>query len=121
MQKWKGNLSRFFLKLKNIEKNIENGARLTSQLLGYARKGKYEARRLGLNQIVGDSAETFGRTRVKPGKGIILLVDDEEIIINVSVEMLKKLGYRVLKAISGKEAIQNIKPTALRLTWSSWI
>ena len=50
-------------KLKNIEKSIENGARLTSQLLGYARKGKYEARRLGLNEIVADSAETFGRTR----------------------------------------------------------
>lgn len=37
--------------------------KLTSQLLGYARKGKYEARRLVLNQIVADSAETFGRTR----------------------------------------------------------
>ncbi|MBW2563058.1 MAG: PAS domain S-box protein, partial [Deltaproteobacteria bacterium] len=52
-----------FKKLKNIEESIKSGARLTSQLLGYARKGKYEARRLVLNQIVDDSAETFGRTR----------------------------------------------------------
>jgi len=46
-----------------------------------------------------------GPIRLKPGKGTILIVDDEKIIIDVSSEMLKKLGYRVLKAISGKEAI----------------
>ncbi|MDY6792735.1 MAG: PAS domain S-box protein [Thermodesulfobacteriota bacterium] len=52
-----------YKKLKNIEESIKSGARLTSQLLGYARKGKYEVRRLALNQIVAASAETFGRTR----------------------------------------------------------
>jgi len=257
-------------KLKNIEESITSGARLTSQLLGYARKGKYEARRLVLNQIVGDSAETFGRTRkeitinrrfesdlsaieadstqieqvlfnlfinaadampgggdltlktmnvssqdmtdkpykpvaanyvmlqvtdtgegmdtktlkrifdpffttkrlgrgtglglasvygiikahggyidvdseqgvgttfyiyfpaldkpnihthiphkgpilVKPGKGTILLVDDEEIIIDISIEMLEKLGYRVLKAISGKEAISEYQANSAKI------
>jgi len=257
-------------KLKNIEKSINSGTRLTSQLLGYARKGKYEARRLVLNQIVADSVETFGRTRkeiainrrfesdlsaieadgtqieqvlfnlfinaadampgggdltlktmnvssqdmtdkpykpvaanyvmlqiadtgegmdtktlerifdpffttkglgrgtglglasvygiikahggyidvdseqgvgttfyiyfpaldktniqtdiphkdpirVKPGKGTILLVDDEETIIDVSVEMLKKLGYRVLKAISGKEAISEYQANSAKI------
>ena len=29
-------------RLNNIEKQVESGARLTSHLLGYARKGKYE-------------------------------------------------------------------------------
>ena len=49
--------------LKNIEKQIERGARLTKQLLGYARKGKYNVKPISLNQIVKESAETFGRTR----------------------------------------------------------
>jgi PAS domain S-box-containing protein len=46
-----------------IEKQIESGARLTSQLLGYARKGKYEVRPLDINEILLESAETFQRTR----------------------------------------------------------
>lgn len=259
-----------YKKLKNIEESIKSGARLTSQLLGYARKGKYEARRLVLNQIVDESAETFGRTRkeitinrrfesdlseieadrtqieqilfnlfinaadampgggdltlkttninsqdmtdkqykpvaanyvmlqvtdtgegmdtktlerifdpffttkglgrgtglglasvygiikahggyidvdseqgvgttfhiyfpaidksnihshiphkgpdrIKPGKGTILMVDDEEIIIDVSIEMLKKIGYRVLKALSGKEAISEYQASSAKI------
>lgn len=259
-----------YKKLKNIEESIKSGARLTSQLLGYARKGKYEARRLVLNQIVDESAETFGRTRkeitinrrfesdlseieadrtqieqilfnlfinaadampgggdltlkttninsqdmtdkqykpvaanyvmlqvtdtgegmdtktlerifdpffttkglgrgtglglasvygiikahggyidvdseqgvgttfhiyfpaldksnihshiphkspdrIKPGKGTILIVDDEEIIIDVSIEMLKKIGYRVLKALSGKEAISEYQASSAKI------
>lgn len=49
--------------LKNIEKQIEKGAKLTKQLLGYARKGKYNVTPINLNQIVKESSETFGRTR----------------------------------------------------------
>jgi len=49
--------------LQNIEKLINNGAKLTNQLLGYARKGKYEVKSVNLNQIVKDSCETFGRTK----------------------------------------------------------
>ena len=259
-----------YKKLKNIEESIKSGARLTSQLLGYARKGKYEARRLVLNQIIDESAETFGRTRkeitinrrfepdlseieadrtqieqilfnlfinaadampgggdltlkttninsqdmtdkqykpvaanyvmlqvtdtgegmdtktlerifdpffttkglgrgtglglasvygiikahggyidvdskqgvgttfhiyfpaldksnihshiphkgpdrIKPGKGTILMVDDEEIIIDVSIDMLEKIGYRVLKALSGKEAISEYQASSAKI------
>ncbi len=49
--------------LKNIEKQIERGAKLTKQLLGYARKGKYHVKAINLNQIVKESSETFGRAR----------------------------------------------------------
>ena len=38
------------------------------------------------------------------GGETILLVDDEEIVLDVGVQMLKKLGYTVLEANSGKEA-----------------
>ena len=53
----------FFESLKKIEKQVKSGAHLTRQMLGYARKGKFDAKSVDLNQIVDESAETFGRTR----------------------------------------------------------
>ena len=53
----------YYEKLKNIEKQVQSGARLTSQLLGYARKGKYEVKPIDLNQLVKETSDTFGRTR----------------------------------------------------------
>lgn len=53
----------FYEKISSIEKWVESGARLTSQLLGYARKGKYEVKSIDLNRLVEDTSETFGRTR----------------------------------------------------------
>jgi two-component system cell cycle sensor histidine kinase/response regulator CckA len=53
----------YYERLKNIEKLIQSGSELTRQLLGYARKGKYEVKPLNLNQIVKYNSETFGRTR----------------------------------------------------------
>ncbi|MBU0768128.1 MAG: PAS domain S-box protein [Proteobacteria bacterium] len=53
----------YYDKLKNIEKMIESGSKLTSQLLGYARRGKYEVKPVNLNQIVKESSDTFGRIR----------------------------------------------------------
>ncbi|UCF95344.1 MAG: response regulator, partial [Desulfobacterales bacterium] len=40
------------------------------------------------------------------GTETILLIDDEEMIIEVGREMLEELGYQVLLATSGKEAIE---------------
>jgi CheY-like chemotaxis protein len=40
-----------------------------------------------------------------PGRRTILLVDDEEIVIEVGQEILERLGYQVLVAASGEEAI----------------
>ena len=52
-----------FERLRNIEKLVDSGSRLTSQLLGYARKGRYEVRAINLNQTVQDACETFNRTK----------------------------------------------------------
>ena len=49
--------------LRTIEKQVQSGSKLTSQLLGYARKGRYELRSVHLNQLVADTSEAFGRTR----------------------------------------------------------
>ncbi len=50
-------------RLRNIQKQVQSGARLTSHLLGYARKGRYEVKPIDLNQLVEETSETFGRTR----------------------------------------------------------
>lgn len=42
---------------------------------------------------------------VLKGEGTVLLVDDEQLIIDVGKEIIKSLGYEVLTACSGKEAI----------------
>jgi two-component system, cell cycle sensor histidine kinase and response regulator CckA len=52
-----------FERLRNIEKQVQRAARLTSNLLGYARKGRYEVRPFDLNQLVKETCEFFGRTR----------------------------------------------------------
>ncbi|MDY7032197.1 MAG: PAS domain S-box protein [Thermodesulfobacteriota bacterium] len=43
------------------------------------------------------------------GKETILLVDDEEMIIDVSEQLLKKMGYRVFLARGGREAVKVYK------------
>ncbi|MCX5833583.1 MAG: response regulator [Deltaproteobacteria bacterium] len=53
----------FYERLKGMEKQVQSGSRLTGQLLGYARKGRYEVRPLDLNQMLQEAAETFSRTR----------------------------------------------------------
>jgi len=53
----------FYQRLKNIEKQVERGARLTEQILGYARKGKYVVKPLDLNRLIEDVIGTFGRTK----------------------------------------------------------
>ena len=56
-----------------------------------ARKGEY----------FSDSAEETVK-----GSEMILLVDDEEMIIKVAERILKKLGYRVMTAQNGQEAVE---------------
>jgi two-component system cell cycle sensor histidine kinase/response regulator CckA len=53
----------YYERLKTIEKQVESGASLTSRLLGYARKGKYQIKPVDLNQLVKETSNTFGRTR----------------------------------------------------------
>jgi CheY-like chemotaxis protein len=46
---------------------------------------------------------------ISAGSETVLVVDDEATIIDVSVQMLKELGYKVLPAHNGKEAIEIFK------------
>jgi len=49
--------------LTHIERLVQSGADLTSKILGYARKGRYQVRPLPLNELVQETAAAFGRMR----------------------------------------------------------
>jgi two-component system cell cycle sensor histidine kinase/response regulator CckA len=52
-----------FERLHEILRQVQSAKRLTGQLLGYARKGRFEVRLLDINQLIRETVETFGRTR----------------------------------------------------------
>jgi CheY-like chemotaxis protein len=52
-----------------------------------------------------DAVEMKAPAPIAKGKETILLVDDEEIVLDVSREILEFLGYRVFAAANGQEAI----------------
>lgn len=51
----------------------------------------------------------LGNEELPTGNETILVVDDEETILEVGREMLESLGYKVLLAISGREALEIYK------------
>ena len=53
----------FYERLNNIEKQVVSAATLTSQLLGYARKGRYDVKPIDFNQLIEEISGTFSRTR----------------------------------------------------------
>ena len=53
----------YFKYLKEIEDIVQRGAHLTKQLLGFARRGKYEIKPTDLNVLIEKSSEMFGRTQ----------------------------------------------------------
>jgi CheY-like chemotaxis protein len=50
-------------KIKNIEKYVESGTELSRQLLGFARRGKYNVKASDINEIIDKTSSMFARTR----------------------------------------------------------
>lgn len=50
-------------RLNNVEQSVKRGAELTSQLLGFARGGKYEVKPTGLNELIKHQNDMFSRTK----------------------------------------------------------
>jgi PAS domain S-box-containing protein len=55
------------------------------------------------------------KNEIIKGAGTILLVDDESLIIDVGKEMLNKLGYDVISAKSGKDAVEKLRKESERI------
>jgi nitrogen-specific signal transduction histidine kinase len=71
-----------YKRLKTVERLIQSGSELTSKLLGYARKGKYELRPINLNKIIKESSAAFGRAR----KEIVISTDLAEDLLPVKAD-----------------------------------
>jgi len=50
-------------RLKRIEEQVQSGADLTRQLLGFARGGRYEVKPADMNDVLEKSSSMFGRTK----------------------------------------------------------
>ena len=81
--------SRHYEKLKNIEHQVESGSKLTSQLLGYARKGRYEVKPIDLNILVKKTADTFSRT--KKGVNIQQELSDDLLAIEADIVQIEQV------------------------------
>ncbi len=85
--------SAHYRNLQNVEKLVQSGAKLTAQLLGYARKGKYEPKAVDLNHVVRDSVETFGRTRKEIS--INLDLSPERIVADVDRSQIEQVLFNL--------------------------
>jgi two-component system, cell cycle sensor histidine kinase and response regulator CckA len=73
----------------------------------YSKKGEGTSFSIFLPASVKDVLEQNAPSgEIVKGEETILLVDDEEIITDVGERLLKRLGYRVLVARSGDEAVE---------------
>jgi two-component system cell cycle sensor histidine kinase/response regulator CckA len=71
----------FYGRLKNIEDYVKRGSDLTKQLLGFARRGKYETKPTNLAEFIHESSELFRRT--KKEISIHLKAQDELWVVEV--------------------------------------
>lgn len=56
----------------------------------------------GIKELIKEKEEVTNKT----GTGKILVVDDEEFVLNLSKDILKRLGYDVILADSGNKAVE---------------
>jgi PAS domain S-box-containing protein len=71
-----------FKNLQEIENCIQKSAKLTEQLLSFARGGKYEIKPTDLNELVENSVQMFGRTK----KNITIFNTYEENLLPAAVD-----------------------------------
>ncbi|MFA5181953.1 MAG: PAS domain S-box protein [Syntrophales bacterium] len=69
-------------RLKRIEEQVQSGADLTRQLLGFARGGRYEVKLADMNDILAKTSSMFGRTK----KEISIHLKCGEDLLNVEVD-----------------------------------
>ncbi len=68
--------------LRNIELQVQSGANLTKQLLGFARSGKYEVKKTNINTLIEQNSMMFERTK----KEILINRNFEQDIWNIDVD-----------------------------------
>ena len=64
-----------------------------------------------------DSASPFPATAAFRGSGTVLVVDDEETVRTVAARMIERLGFTVLLAADGREAMAMFRPGPTRFAF----
>ncbi len=130
---------RFYSKMKDIEKYVEGGVRLTEKLLDFVNEGvyepdqqlkeiqpdvmnrlKYEMNKSLESHLIKTNYGTSGNPlkiyeEVYTGSNTVLLVDDEPMIIDIGKQMLERTGLEVLTAKNGEKAIEVYKKEFKRI------
>ena len=75
--------------IKSIERCVKSGARLTKQLLGFARGGKYVVKPTSLNEVIKRTCQIFGRTRKQINIHLENLKDNW--MVNVDVGQIEQV------------------------------
>jgi CheY-like chemotaxis protein len=94
-----------FEHLKHMEGMIEHGAKLTKQLLDSASDSQDQIEAAPLNQEKATREPGWTRELMR-GTETVLLVDDEDMLVDIGRQMLEALGYQVMVARNGKEAVE---------------
>ena len=131
---------RFYTKLKDMEKYVEGGVKLTEKLLDFVNDGtyepepklkeiqpdtfnrlKYEMTKNIDSQMVKSHYGSSGSQALKiyekvyTGSNTILLVDDDSMIVDVGKQMLERTGLEVITAKSGEKAVEIYKKDHKRI------
>lgn len=107
-------------RLKNMERYIKSGTRLTEKLLDYVEKNvEDEGKTISLAYAAEERDASTPRSTARRGMDIyrqasqekyrVLLVDDEELILDVGGQMLAKIGLDVITADNGVSAVEMYK------------
>ena len=94
-----------FEHLKGIEGMIQQGAKLTKPFLNLASDSQDEVEVPQLNQEKAIREPRWDRELMR-GTETVLLVDDEDMLVDIGRQMLEALGYHVMVARTGREAVE---------------
>ncbi|MBU1168806.1 MAG: response regulator [Proteobacteria bacterium] len=121
---------KLFTKLKDIEKNVEGGVKITEKLFDFLNEGVYEPNLkykeiplTNINRLKSEIKKTINSQLIKntygppgiqalkvyekvySGSNTVLMVDDDSMIIDVGKQMLERTGIEVIVAKSGQRAL----------------
>jgi len=94
-----------FEHLKGIEEMIQQGTKLMKPLSAFAGEGQ-EQIEIGHQNQKKPTKEQKRTREIMPAAETVLLVDDEDMLVDIGRQMLEALGYQVMVARTGREAVE---------------